>query len=310
MEIKQAIRAYWGRKNVADIPTEVSDFIVKIPNSDLKFALKCIEGNTNGIEEYQAKLGPIMQLRGAPNIPVVIAVNDEEGNVSIGVVVSWRFGAPTIERDVTLVAMNEENRNYIYDIIKSSDETIRMLETTNCKVVKHVRFTEDFNGTTYNAEIVYLRDLSIAYRMKGHDEMTDMERLNYYLNGIPRDDYPHDKLDKGIVQAVEDNGYKNVDWYSQLMLFSTELRDIKLMYGNKQAQTVEFLVLPDYSSFSLMEGRTFKPFSLDMYVEVLNNYTFQRKNFTINIPLVEVGDYYSFVDGVKTISSITDFLKK
>ena len=279
MEIKQSIKAFWGRKNVTDMPTEISDFLIKVPNTDLEFALKCIDDRGDSLKELQAKLMPILQLRGAPNIPVIVALNYDNENIAVGILVSWKFGAPSIERDITFIPLIDENRARIYDEIKSSDETIRMLETSNCKIVKHIKLSEEYKHNFFNAEIVYLRDLSITYRMKSRDELNDVERLNYYLKGIP-------------------------------VLFSSELRDLKMVYGNKQSQPVQFLVLPDYSSFSLMRGRTFKPFLLDMFVDSVNDYTFQQRHFTINIPISKVDDYYDFMDGVKTVSSITRFLKK
>jgi hypothetical protein len=310
MEIKQSIKAFWGRKNVTDMPTEISDFLIKVPNTDLEFALKCIDDRGDSLKELQAKLMPILQLRGAPNIPVIVALNYDNENIAVGILVSWKFGAPSIERNITFIPLIDENRARIYDEIKSSDETIRMLETSNCKIVKHIKLSEEYKHNFFNAEIVYLRDLSITYRMKSRDELNDVERLNYYLKGIPEDDYPYDKFDDGIMQAVGDGGYKNAKMNSQLMLFSSELRDLKMVYGNKQSQPVQFLVLPDYSSFSLMRGRTFKPFLLDMFVDSVNAYTFQQRHFTINIPISKVDDYYDFMDGVKTVSSITRFLKK
>ena len=307
---RQLIKAFWGRKNVTDMPTEISDFIIKIPNTDLKFALKCISDTENELKLFQAKLMPILQLRGAPNLPVVVAQKTTDGELSVGVVVSWRFGSPAIESDVKFIALSEENRMLIYDEIKSSDETIRALEMPNCKVVKHILLTEKYNNITYHAEIVYLRDLSITYRMKSRDDLSEIERLDYYLRGVPEEDYPCDQFDKGILNAVREGGYKNSKTISKLMLFSSDLRDLKQMYGNKKTQCVDFLALPDYSSFSMMEGRRFKPFLLDMYVEVANDYTFQQRSFTINIPINNVDEYYEFLEGVKTVSSVTSFLKK
>lgn len=310
MEERQLIKAFWGRKNVTDMPTDISDFLIKVPNTDLKFALKCFSGKENELQLFQAKLMPILQLRGAPNLPVVVTQKTDDGVLSLGVAVSWRFGAPTIESDVKFIALNEGNRMRIYDEIKSSDETIRALEMPNCKVVKHIVLSEEYNGIPYQAEIMYLRDLSITYRMKSRDDLSGIERLNYYLKGIPEEDYPCDQLDKGILKAVREGGYKNSKTVSKLMLFSSELRDLKQVYGNKIPQRVDFLVLPDYSSFSIMEGRSFKPFALDMYVEAVNDYTFQQRHFTIDIPINTVDEYYEFMEGVRTISSVTDFLKR
>lgn len=309
MEERQLIKSFWGRKNVTDMPSEISDYLIKLPNTDLKFILKYIS-DKDELKLFQAKLMPVIQLRGAPNLPLVIATRTENEEISVGVAVSWRFGAPSIESDVNFIALKEDNRSLIYDEIKSSDETIRALEIPNCKVVKHIVLTEKNNGIHYHAEIVYLRDLSITYRMRSRDNLGEMERLNYYINGIPEEDYPCDQLDKGIFKAVSNGGYKDIQVVSKLMLFSSELRDLKQVYGNKKSHKVDFLVLPDYSSFSIMEGRKFKPFSLDIYVETANNFTFQQRHFTIDIPINKVDEYYQFMEGIKTITSVTDFLQR
>ncbi len=310
MDIRQEINSFWGRRNIAEMQTDVSDYLVKISGSDLRFALKMLENVDNALKEYKARLASVIQLRGAPKLPLVVVAANNQKEVCMGVIVRWQFGIPILEDQTCFILMNEEHRNRIYDEIKASDNTIRMLEQTNCKVVKHIEITEEYDRRLYHAEIVYLRDLSLSYRMKSRDDLSDTERVEYYLKGIPEKDYPYDKLDEGIVSALNDGGYNNIKVHSQLLLLSSELRDLKILYSNKPSSQIEFLVLPDYSSLHFMLGKTVKPFYLDWFVDIKNQFTFQNTHFTINIPLNNVNEYYSFMDGTKTLCSVQQFLKR
>lgn len=69
-------------------------------------------------------------------------------------------------------------------------------------------------------------------------------------------------------------------------------------------------LLPDYSSFHIMVGKTVKPFYLDMFVDLPNVFTYQITHFTINISLNNVNDYYIFMDGTKTLCSVSQFLSR
>lgn len=310
MEIKHEIKNFWGRRNVSEMKTDVSDILVKVPGTDLRFALKILDNFEESLKEYKAKLASVIQLRGAPKVPLVIASLTSQQLVSLGVIVRWQFGTPVLEDRTDFISMTENNRDRIYDEIKASDETIRMLEITNCKVVKHLKISESFNERLFFGEIVYLRDLSIGYRMKTKDNLSDIERFEYYLRGIPEEDYPFDKLDEGIVNAIKVEGYKIEKVDSRLLLFSSELSDFKNAYYNKPSKAVEFLVLPDYSSVHLMVGKNVKPFYLDLFVDFKNQFTFQRTHFTIDISLNNVKEYYDFMDGTKTLCSISQFLNK
>lgn len=308
---EKIIRDYWGDGNVKNLSTVITDVIIDCPNEGLNFVAKVMPMATNeeDVLAYKGKLSRSMQFRGAPKLPVVIIKVDEyTGKAELGIVLYYQYGTPAIERDIQFIPMDDNNRIRLIDEIKVADKVIRVLDTVNCKVIKTIYLPLYENGCNFEARLVYARDLSLNYRMKSHEEMTDAERLEYYLKGVPETDYPVDELDKCMLKAVRDQGYKDADIRSQLLLFSTELRDLRRIY-DRPSEMANFLVLPDLASCpGLPQGFPIKGFDVDMFIDYGDKTVFHQRHFSIEITLGSVNDYYDFVDGLKTLVGIKKFI--
>lgn len=305
------IKRFWGENNVKVLKTTISDYLISCPGTDMTFAAKVMPSSVTKevLNGYKAKVSESIQYMGAPKIPVaLIKVDETTCTAEIGIVLYYKYGTAAIEKEINFISMDDINRDRVYDELKAADKTIRFLELANCKVLKTIHLPVSYNGCNCHARLVYLRDLSLTYRMAAHDEMTDAERFDYCLKGIPEKDYPKDKLDIGMLDAVKSQGYDDAYMESRLLLFSSELRDLKNLY-NRPSEKANFIVLPDISSCpNLPDHFPLTDFNVDMYIDMEIEYVFNNKHFSIEAMLSGVSDYYDFVDGLKTLTTVKDFL--
>lgn len=308
---EDVIRHYWGVENVKNLVTKISDLLITCPQVEMSFAAKVMPmaASEDEMKAYQAKIGNSMLLRGAPKVPVVIIkVNEETGEAAIGIVLYFDYGTPTVEREIQFIPMDASNKRRIIEELKIADKVIRYLDIANCKVIKTILLPVKRQRDENLARLVYARDLSLSYSMRSHDEMTDNERFEYILKGIPEDDYPRDGLDVGILKAVKNQGYDNAEMRSQLLLFSSELRDLRKIY-NRPSMVVNFIIVPGLSSCpTLSNGFPLKDFNVDMFIDAGDENVYHDHHFSLEVSLQSVKDYYDFVDGLKTLVPIKRFL--
>lgn len=308
---EEVICHYWGSENVKNLVTKISDLIIICPEVDMSFAVKVMPMTVSETElnAYKAKVCNSILLRGAPKVPVVVIKIDEmTGAAELGIVLYYEFGAPAVEQDICFFSMDANNKSRIIEELKIADKVIRYLDIANCKVIKTIFIPVKRQGREYMARIVYARDLSLSYRMKSHDEMTDSERFEYILKGIPEADYPRDGLDIGMLEAVKKQGYGDADMKSQLLLFSTELRNLRRLY-NRPSDMVNFIILPDLSScFGLPNGLPLKSFNVDMFIDLGDASVYPDRHFSMEISIKNANEYYDFSDGLKTLIGIKKFI--
>lgn len=236
-KVKYIFHSIWDNVNIVDFDTPVCDMLLEIKGVDLKFLVEVKSANTfndNIWRDYSNILGEATFRQGAPNIPVVLAVyNETAQTISMGLALSWRHHAPVVVDHVDLKVLTKESSEEILNEIAIADKTIRMLPNTYCRVVKKIKFNLKYDKIDIPASVVYLRDLSTTYRMNCRTPQNLQEEISRYIFGIPQDEYPNDELDDAILAAIKTK-YKNAEPESSLMLFNTELRDLRAKLENME----------------------------------------------------------------------------
>lgn len=263
--VKNKIKECWNNASIMDIETLICDMIVEIPDSELKFAIevKTVSAYTNvNRQELKNRIARAVYRQGAPNIPIILAlVNEDSASVNIGIALQWRFHTPIIEDDIRFVELMPENADVILDNIKAADTVIRALSNTNLKVVKKISFSIEQGGLNHQGYIVYLRDLSQGYRMNCKTSDNQQEEFDRFLNGIPENEYPRDIVDEKILEAVTEK-YHDSKIKSSLLVFSTELRDLKHLLSLSCNFEGSIDVLPVINGCSCPEN------SISIYVDI------------------------------------------
>lgn len=251
------------------LPTAVSDLLIRDTISDLKFVVEVLSNRANNdqINAYLDKLAEAVYEQGAPNIPILLCKVDEDKQAaSIALVVEWRLNTPIINKSIQFVPLTAEYWPVIFDNIKSADSTIRMLETTNCMVVKHVAFTYGTEPLKGKAELVYFRPLRPGYVMNQPENETFQQEFERYLKGIREENYPKDDIDICIRDAVKEK-YGDADTYSSLLIFSTELNKLRRKFQNGLRYDARVDFMPPADSFQEFEGVIFPGLNLDIFVD-------------------------------------------
>lgn len=249
--------------------TAVSDLLVTDTVTGLMFV---VEVKSNSIDEsqlamYLNRVAEAVYEQGAPNLPVLLCkVDEEKHTASIALVVEWCFGTPLINKKIKFVPLTIEHWPVIYDNIKAADNTIRMLETTNCMVVKHIVFSYGDGNHVGKAQLVYLRPLRLGYAMNQPDNETPPQEFEKYLKDIPEIYYPRDKIDEYILRAVKKQ-YSDAKTSSTLLIFSTELNKLRKKYQNGLRYDAWVDFMPPESSFQNFVGTIIPELSLDIFVE-------------------------------------------
>ena len=173
------------------------------------------------------------------------------------------------------------------DVIKSMDQTIRLLSNQGLKIKKTINITcRGRHGIPCQGLIVYLRDFTDQYKMHQKVIINERERFERLFSGIPEEEYPSDILDQTIIEMVQQE-FPNSSIESKLILFSSELCDLQVLSRSK-CSLVEFHIVPDVSDFSpevykLLDGMSSVDFTLELFTESRIDYmTFENKRFSLS----------------------------
>lgn len=175
---------------------------------------------------YGALLDKLSE-RSILHVPLLLlCVNESSENVRVGYLLSWVHGSYVLHSKLRMqslkIFLNTEYRM----VIKSMDETIRVLSSENAYCLKSIALQVPHGGQNISVFVKYLRRLTNTYRMLPPNNLSDAERFQRYLNGVPQAEYPNDWLDDVILSAIR-NRFADANVISSLMVLSTELRDVR-----------------------------------------------------------------------------------
>lgn len=303
---------------IEQVNSHYFDFLVSFENTSLVFGVEVKNSGflrTSHFQDYMRKLEGIDVTERENKLPVLLAaVNEEDESVRIGFLLAWQYGKAKIYRKPAMVDLNPNNANKILDLVKSMDETIRLLSEHGMKVVKRIKVKyEGANGRLCLGDVVYLRDFTQEYRMHQKQVVDERERMERMIHGTPQNEYPDDELDNAIFEKIQERfpGSRKI---SDLMLFSTELRDLQLL-SRSLYRSFTFSVEPEFDMNNapfmaqLMNGVNTVRFNVDVFIDAPQDVpVFENRSFVITKPLDGwMNTYKWFSDAVGTLSSPREF---
>lgn len=313
-----SILRYLRGCRIEQVQSPYFDFLVTFDESNLVFGVEVKNSGfqrTSHFQDYLRILEGINVTESENKIPVLLAaVNEEDESVKIGFLLAWQFGKARIYKKPAMVDLNTGNADKILDFVKSMDETIRLLSVHGMKVVKRIKVEhQEGNGRLSFADVVYLRDFTQEYKMHQKEVVDERERMERILHGIPQNEYPDDELDEAIFEKIKDRfpGSRKI---SDLMLFSTELRNLQLL-SRSLCRSFTFSVEPELNMnnapfvVQMMNGLDTVRFNVDVFVDVpMDVRFFENQFFEITKPLNGwMNTYKWFSDAVGTLSSPREF---
>lgn len=305
-QVKDILLKFWPGINILDFETPICDLLVEVQDTSLKFSVEVkIKSSLTEqvLSDFYNQVGLAIYRQGAPNIPVILALYDDQlGSVELGIAVSWRINSPVVDKNMKFIELNQDTADAILDNIKASDSVIRMLSDTNCKVVKRINFRIPFDKLKIACHIIYLRDFSPAYKMNCRKTQNKQEEMNRFLYGIPQDEYPNDPMDEMILDAIK-NKYVDAERRSSLLLFSTELRDLKTELSSMLRFDCNILIEPSVSQTLLpyFDGIKIVSLRLDTFMDFTIGEIAPETMFYGFAQVQSVADYLSLGNLVKTV---------
>lgn len=186
-----------------------------------------VRGSTFTSSALYESLLEKLRSQSALHVPLLLlCVNESTEEVHVGYLLSWVHGSYVLHNKIRLQNLKKFLKTEYRSIIKSMDETIRVLSSENAYCLKSITIRVPYADQEISVCVKYLRKLTNSYRMLPPQDMSDIERFKRYLNGIPQEEYPHDWLDDVIHDAIRTQ-FANVEVISSLMVLSTELRDVR-----------------------------------------------------------------------------------
>lgn len=299
---------------IEQVQSQYFDFLVTYEETSLVFGVEVKNSGflrTKHFQDYLRTLEGINVTERENRIPILLAaVNEEDESVKIGFLMAWQFGKAKIYRKPAMVDLNSSNADKILDFVKSMDETIRILSEHGMKVVKRIRVEhQEANGRLLFGMAEYLRDFTEDYRMHQKEVVDVRERMERLIKGTPQNEYPDDELDRVIFDKIQER-FPGSSKISDLLLFSSELRDLQLLSRSKR-RSFTFSIEPEIDGNNapfvaeLMNGVDIVRFSVDVFIDApMDMHVFDNQSFEIVRPLDGwMNTYKWFSDAVKTMSS-------
>lgn len=218
------------------------DFLATSKQTTTRFAFKVYPISQRGSHELNGFVQSICANKDGDSqlrISVLLMFVDEDtGRVYVQKLLTWRYGLSSVsdvENEEPHI-LNESNAQILFAEL---DNVIQVLPQSMWSFKKTITINDD---SFIQAEIVYFRKFREDYRMKETPELSEIEKFYRYVNGIPEDEYPKDRLDEMIFEGVCHN-YEQSDERTSLFILNTELRDLQLLLNHEIAD-VRFLFIP------------------------------------------------------------------
>jgi hypothetical protein len=293
------------------------DLLVTDKTTGLRFGIEVKFSSFERTQEYRSYIQTLsrINLNDENNrIPILImAVNESKETAKVGFVMGWRFDKAYIYEKPSFIEVTKENSEKILDIIKAMDQTIRLLSNQGLKIKKTINITcKGYHGIPCRGQIVYLRDFTDQYKMYQKVIINERERFERLFYGIPEEEYPSDILDQAIIEMVQQE-FPNSSIKSDLLLFSSELRDLQVLSQSKLS-LVKFQIIPDVLDLSpeiyeLLGATSSIDFNLELFtVSRIDYTTFGNIKFSLSKSSEEWLEMYNNYKGkLSTLHNPSEF---
>ena len=266
----------FGDITITQTKEGVCDFIVTYNDgTDLRFGVVVKRYPLESKEQFNKLINSLEKADftlDANRLPIIaLYVDETTENAKVAFLVGWRFQKPRIYRDFEVRNLTPKSSSICLQIIKSMDSVIRFLSKDDLNVLKKIIFSRKMSDNRIQqAEILYLRKLSVDYRMNEKEVVNERERLERLVKGTPEEEYPQDDLDRLILESVK-NQFKDAKVSSKLILFSTDLDDLQV-YKNVHCHHTTLLVSPEMNSLTttqltMLDGLEMLNVNLDVFVD-------------------------------------------
>jgi len=317
-QAKANILQYCVGVELSEVSTALYDFVVEDKQQGLRFGVHAVPedfGKSVAFNDYVATLQAADLYERQNCLPIVIvAVNTSTLKTYLGVVVSWNREHPRIYKRVSMREATYRNWGIALDFILSMNDAISVLSQYGINILKRISVeVEGEQGEPCFGEILYMRSFTDTYRMRRKEVVTEKEKFERLLYGIPEDEYPSDKWDELIASAISQvmtihpqNG-NNIK--SESFLFTTDLKSLQV-YKNYAHKRIGIVFSPQDGDVAAFDGAMLPTVDLQIYsVNPKDLAAFPCGYITMQ---VDVNELKTMIDAIsdfkKTFHQISDYI--
>lgn len=272
------------------------DYLVVSPRKGLKYGLEIKRSEFERTKRYSEYLQQLYQHQNEIDVPILlVSVNESSEEVKLGIVFSWFHKRPSVTKDIVLLKSSQETWNQVlnlFAVLVHIEGPAQFLQFDNLYVKKTLSLSiENHDRRMIQAELIYMRKLSLEYRMNAKERKSLQEKLHFYMYGYDLEEYPSDSLDKAIFKAIQKDLNKTTI-NNKLIVLNTDLYDLQ-RYREYHRGQVQVIIAPYLDGMSDAAIRLLSGFTeLYVIVELYANMSkdrdyFNNRDFT----------YYEKADG-------------
>lgn len=277
------------------------DLTVEEHSENVRFGVEVVTQEIINDHSFDEYLGKLLNYQYSPfmeKLPILLMCLDPGlESLQWDLLLSWEEGKQQIHRERNLKGFTADSWTEVIGIVKEEDSIIRVLSDSKICIIKRLFVNAGYLGRKYNAYFCYLRRFTDDYKMKNEENLSEQERFNRILNGIPEESYPSDLLDEMIINAVN-LLYPNVKTNSKVLLLNSELKELRREV-RQQHRIFQVFVQPDVNTIpshlmGIINGMPILNLPLQLfYTPLFEQDAFREASSTISLPFQEWEDTYS-----------------
>lgn len=227
-----------------------------------------------------------------PQLPIILVCVDESNETAtFGFLVTLDFNNPTINENPKLVRFNSRNITMLKDNLDAMVKIAKVISTESISIRKDISVTKTAkNDIPCSVKFVYIRDFTNEYKMADPKIENDEQLFNRYLNGIPQEEYPHDRLDDLIFEAIKKK-YLNAKIKSSTIVTNSELASLRKLDA-KKSTPCEIIIEPEMGQLNVAAYKDFlsifkykieaypsNPINIDFFEGLTLTYTIEKDSW-------------------------------
>lgn len=307
-----------GKLKISQANSVLYDIIIETPGDRAICLVRVVDDDylaSDDFDTYMRELRSQSAVEEMDGNPLCL-IKLNEWNLSLDFqIIGWdNWGAYEIEDNINFHRLISENVDNLINEIRKLNHTVKILDMGEVKIIKHIRLNADCYGHRIPAEIVYLRDFSLDYKMNKIEPETEEEDREKRETGHFQRQYPTDILDTAIITAIR-NKYPDADVFNSLLVTNMDYRKWAGTQKHYKHEEVEIRILPDFGEIPLeiiakmgrIEGLKFR---LDIYIQPSPEpHLYDNEGFELRLPMDNWIDTINrYTEVLKTMHRVKDLV--
>lgn len=296
------------------------DFTIKTHGDKSRCLVRVVDdeffqnGEIDGFFKYLYTKAAWEEMGGYPLC--LIKIDEEKLALEFQVVARDEWGEYGVDDEIHLYKLDKESLKWLICEIRKWNHVITILDRDIHGILKSISLDRDTNGNQIPANIIYVRDFSVDYKMNPQEPSNDEEAKEKWTNAHMQKEYPQDILDDAILNAVR-SVHPEAQMRSDLLITTDQYKALLRQQSIKRMESAEIRILPDIGAVppeQLAWIRTIEAlrFEVDIFAEDAKEIThlYDNEGYELRLPMngwVNTLNRYSQV--LRTLHRVSDVIR-